>query len=251
MSSVWLYSLTSVFIISLVSLIGVFTLSVNADRLKKYLLYLIAFAAGALLGDSFLHLLPEVLEKFEAKLYLNVSVLVLLGIIFFFTLEKIIYWRHCHLPITESHRHPVGLINLIGDAFHNFLDGILVAGSFLVNFPLGLATSIAVLLHEIPQEIGDFSILIHAGYTRGRALLFNFLSALLAIAGAAITILVGSTIENFTFYLIPITIGGFIYIAAADLLPEIHREEVTSHSFFQLLLFLLGVAVMALLLLLE
>lgn len=247
MPQVWIYSLASVFIISLVSLIGVFTLSINIERLRRYILYFVGFAAGALLGDAFIHLLPEILE--ENVNFFNTSVYILLGIIIFFTLEKLIYWRHCHLPTTESHLHPVGLINLIGDAFHNFVDGIIIAGSFLVSVPLGIATSLAVFLHEIPQEVGDFSILLHAGYTRAKALFFNFMSALLAVVGAGATIIIGSAIENITFYLVPLTIGGFIYIAAADLIPEIHREEHALRSFLQFLAFLLGIAVMLLFLL--
>lgn len=247
--NVWFPALISVGIVSLISLVGVFTLSLNIERLRKWLLYLVSFAAGALLGDAFIHLLPEVFR--EAGAATSASVYILVGIVFFFILEKIIYWRHCHLPITEQHTHPVGLINLVSDGFHNFIDGVIIAGSYLVSIPLGVATTVAVLLHEIPQEIGDFSILIHAGYTKGRAVVYNFLSALLAVLGAIVTILVGSTAQNVVSFLVPLTIGGFIYIAAADLIPEIHQEEHTGRSFLQLFYFLLGIGVMSLLLLLE
>ncbi len=249
MSSVWIYTIVSVVVVSAVSLVGVFTLSINIDRLRKWLLYMVSFAAGALLGDAFIHLLPEVLE--EADDVSIISLYILAGIIFFFILEKVIYWRHCHLPTTEMHPHPVGMINLVGDGFHNFIDGAIIAGSYLISVPVGIATTLAVVLHEIPQEIGDFSILIHAGYTKAKALLFNLGSGLVAIAGAVLTILVGSLVEHAALFLVPFTIGGFIYIAAADLIPEIHREEHTGRSFLQLFYFLLGIGIMGALLLLE
>lgn len=247
MAQVWAYSLVSVFIVSLISFAGAFTLSMNIEKLRKALLYFVSFAAGALLGDAFIHLLPESFA--EATSLLQVSSFILVGIVFFFILEKIIFWRHCHVPTSEEHPHPVGIINLVGDGFHNFIDGVIIAGSFLVNPGLGLATTIAVILHEIPQEIGDFSILIHAGFSRAKALTFNFLSALLAVLGAAVTIAVGVSVENVTAFLIPLTIGGFIYIAAADLIPEVYREANTRRSALQLVSFLIGIGVMGLLLL--
>lgn len=246
--SIWFPTLLSVFIISLVSLIGVFSLTLALDKLRKWLLYLVSFAAGALLGDAFLHLLPEAVEISSIE---RVSVLILVGIVVFFFLEKVIFWRHCHFPTTEQHVHSVGPMNLIGDGLHNFIDGAIIAGSFLVSVPLGVTTTIAVLLHEIPQEIGDFGILIHAGYTKRKALWFNFLSGCLAIVGAIVTLVIGDAVEGFTSSLVPITIGGFIYIAAADLLPEIHREEHTGRSFGQAIILLVGIAVMTLLLLLD
>lgn len=249
MSQIWVYSLASVFVVSLISFAGAFTISVSIEKLRKALLYLVSFAAGALLGDAFIHLLPESFA--EADSFLAASLFILIGIVFFFILEKIVFWRHCHIPTSESHPHPVGIINLVGDGFHNFIDGVIIAGSFLASPALGVATTIAVILHEIPQEIGDFSILIHAGYSRAKALTFNFLSALLAILGAVVTIAIGSSIENLTSFLVPLTIGGFIYIAAADLLPELQHESHTGRSAFQLVSFLFGIGIMGLLLLVD
>jgi zinc and cadmium transporter len=246
MAQTWFYTILSVLVISLVSLIGIFTLSVNIEKLKKILLFLVSFAAGALLGDAFIHLLPESFK--ETSSFLRTSWFILLGIVFFFILEKILFWRHCHIPTSEEHPHPVGIINLVSDGFHNLIDGVIIAGSFLLSPPVGLATALAVLLHEIPQEIGDFGILLHAGYTRRKALLFNFISALVAVLGAVLTLAIGAKIEGIAQFIIPLTIGGFIYIAAADLIPTIHREEHTGHSLLQLLFFLMGVGVMALLL---
>ena len=155
------------------------------------------------------------------------------------------------MPQTSEHTHPFAKLNLIGDGLHNFIDGIIIGASYLVNIPLGIATSLAVILHEIPQEIGDFGVLIHGGYTKSKALMFNFLSALTAVLGAVIALLAGNYIENLVSYMIPITIGAFIYIAGSDLIPELHKDFKTGKSFLQLLCLILGILVMAALLLLE
>lgn len=245
------YILLSVLIVSLISFIGVLTLSLNHKKLKKILLYLISFSAGALLGDVFIHLLPEIIE--ENNFTLTTSLSILGGIVIFFGLEKVIHWQHCHRSITEEHHvHAFAYTNLIGDALHNFLDGIIIAISFLASIPIGIATTIAVILHEIPQEIGDFSVLLHAGFSKGKALMLNFASALLAIFGAVITIVLSNKIEALQNFLIPITIGGFIYIAGSDLIPELHKEsDKISKSILQLIAFIIGILVMAALLFLE
>ena len=142
-------------------------------------------------------------------------------------------------------------MNLVGDGFHNLMDGMIIAGSFLVNLPLGISTTLAVLLHEIPQEIGDFGILVHAGYSIRKALIFNFLSAISAVVGAVFTLAIGLKTENVSAFLVPFTIGGFIYIATADLIPELKKETALKKSLLQLLFILLGAGVMALLLVLE
>lgn len=245
----WLTALAAVTLVSLISLVGAFTISIDLERLKRALRYLIAFAAGALLGDAFLHLLPQTFSQgSDAR---AVAVRILAGLIVFLFLERIVYWRHSHMPTSEHAPHAVGVTNLVGDAVHNFIDGAVIGGSFLVSPALGLTTTLAVILHEIPQEIGDFSILLHAGYTRTRALWLNFLSAVVAILGTVTTLALGSSVQNLANYLVPFTIGGFVYIATVDLLPEIHRESRNSASVVQLLFFLTGIGVMALLLLVE
>lgn len=249
MANIWSAAILSVVLVSLISLVGVFTLYVNASRLRRFLLYMVSFAAGAMIGDAFIHLLPEAIER--APNIQSVSASILVGIVVFFMLEKFLYWRHCHTPTTEQHPHPVGLMNLISDGVHNFLDGVIIAASYLVSIPLGIATTIAVGLHEIPQEVGDFGILMHAGYTRKKALFFNVLTACLAILGTVITLIIGERVSNFVQFLVPITLGGFVYIAAADLLPEVHNEEHTGRSVLQFIFFILGILVMALLLLFE
>lgn len=249
MTQTWLYTILSVFVISSVSLIGIFTIFVNTEKLKKMLLFLVSFAAGVLLADAFLHLIPEAFSETASPI--KISLFILLGIIIFFILEKIIHWRHCHVLTSEDHPHPLGMMNLIGDSFHNFMDGVLIAGSFLISPALGLTTSFAVFAHEIPQEIGDYSVLLHAGYTRQKALFFNFLTALTAILGAILTILVGNKIGNITQFIIPLTAGGFIYIASSDLIPELKKETALIKSAGQLLAILLGIGLMVLLLALE
>jgi zinc and cadmium transporter len=251
MHQVYLYSLISVLIVSLISLIGILTLSVNLKKLRSFLIYLISFSAGTLLGDAFIHLLPEAVETYG--LGLNISLSILAGIIIFFVLEKFIHWQHCHGTITENHHiHPFAYTNLVGDALHNFLDGIIIAASYLISIPAGIATTLAVLFHEIPQEIGDFGVLLHGGFSKKKALAVNFLSALFAVLGAILTLWLGNSIENLEMFLVPIAIGGFIYIALSDLIPQLHKHsDKISKSLLQLIAFVIGIAVMALLLLFE
>lgn len=235
-------ALISVFIVSLISLIGVFSLAIKEEKLKKILLFLVSFSAGALLAGAFFHLIPEAVEEigFGKKL----SFCLIGGIVVFFILEKFIRWRHCHIPTSENHPHPVSYMNLVGDAFHNFLDGTIIAAAYLVNFSLGLTTTLAVIFHEIPQEIGDFGVLLHGGFSKKRAVLFNFLSALFAVLGCLVTFLMSNFIAGLSWLLVPFTAGGFIYIAGSDLIPELHRETSVKKSFFQLLALLLGIILM-------
>lgn len=245
----WAGSLGAVVAVSGLSLIGALTLVVNPRTLERALLGLIAFAAGALLGDAFIHLLPEVAES-EAGFDLTASFALLSGVIAFFVLEKVLHWHHAHFP-REEHVHPVAVTNLVGDGLHNFVDGSIVAASFLVSTRLGIATSVAVVLHEIPQELGDFAILVRAGLKPRRALALNLLSGLAAVAGAVVTLVVASSVEGVEHILVPVTAGAFVYIASTDLLPELHKEPEMGRSFVQLFGVLAGVAVMALLLLFE
>ncbi|MEM3373953.1 MAG: ZIP family metal transporter [Candidatus Woesearchaeota archaeon] len=246
---IWLYTLTSVFIVSLIAFIGIFTLALKNKVLQKILLLLVSFATGALLGDVFIHLLPELIE--EQGLTLKNSLFILLGIFLFFILEKFLCWRHCHIPTSKEHPHPLGFMNLIGDAFHNFLDGMIIAGSYLVNIQVGIATTIAVLLHEIPQEISELGVLLHAGLSKTKALLYNFLSALTSFLGAILVLILGEKIDFLISLIVPITIGGFLYIASSDLIPELHKETEPKKSLLQMIFMILGISIMLSLLLLE
>ena len=248
MNEVWLYSILSVVIVSLFSLIGIFALSIRVEKLKKILILLLAFSAGALMGDAFIHLIPEIVN--EAGFGLNVALYVLSGILLFFILEKVIHWQHCHMPITKNHVHPFAKMNLLGDSLHNFIDGLIIAASYMINIPTGIATTIAVIVHEIPQEIGDFGVLLHGGYTKGKALLLNFGTALIAVLGAVVALSLGG-IEGIEVILTGIAAGGFIYIAGSDLIPELHKETAVSKSIGQLIAFVLGILVMVALILIE
>ena len=159
-----IFSFASVVLVSLISLVGVLTVFIRPERLKKILLLLVSFSVGALFGDAFIHLLPESFTKLGVNL--STSLYIIAGIIAFFVLEKFIHWRHCHIPTSKEHPHPVVFMNLIGDGVHNFLDGVIIGASYLVSIPIGITTTLAVILHEIPQEIGDFGILLHGGLTR-------------------------------------------------------------------------------------
>ena len=247
---VYCYTFLSLAVVSLISLIGIFTLSLKPERLKKLLLYLVSFAVGGLLGDAFFHLLPETFERMGFNI--TVSCLILFGIILFFILEKFLRWQHCHIPTSQEHQHPVVTLNLIGDAVHNALDGMIIASSFMVNPGVGFATTLAVIFHEIPQEIGDFGILVHGGLSARKALVCNLFSALAAFVGASLVLFIGPQMENFSLYILPVTAGGFLYIAGSDLIPELHQHEARlSASLGQLMCILLGMGVMSLLTFLE
>jgi zinc and cadmium transporter len=242
MSTVYLYTFASVIIVSLLSLVGVLSLTFSGEKLKKITMFLVSLSAGTLLGGAFLHLLPEAVEEHDGDF--KIWLWLLAGIIVFFVLEKIIHWRHCHIQTSSDHPHPLGAMNLIGDGLHNFIDGMIIAGSFLISAELGFATVIAIIAHEIPQEIGDFGVLIHAGYKRSKALFLNLLTALTAVIGAALTLFIGTRFGNFSAYIIPFTAGGFIYIATADLIPELKKDTQLSKSLGQLAAILLGIGIM-------
>ena len=243
-----LLSIISVAIVSLVSFVGVLTLTIRQETLKKILLYLVAFSAGALLGDVFLHMLPEIMEAgFNAGL----SIYILSGIIVSFVIEKIIHWRHCHIPRSKLHPHPFAYMNLFGDAVHNFIDGLIIGASYLVNIPLGIATTLAVVFHEIPQEVGDFGVLLQGGFSKNNALIFNFISALTAVFGAVAAISLNFYLKDSMVFLVAFAAGSFIYIAGVDLIPELHKKFTIKSSILQALAIVLGMAVMYGLILLE
>lgn len=239
MNEHWTYALLSVLIVSLLSLLGITVLLISQDRLRRTLRVLVALAAGALFGDAFLHLLPEAFAKSRGTT--GVSFCVLAGIFAFFVLEKILRWQHRHFPSPR----PIGYLNLVADAVHNFVDGVLIAASYLVSVPLGVSTATAVILHEIPQEIGDFGILLHAGFTKRQALLFNFASACLAIVGTLITLAIGSRVNAIAELMVPVTAGGFIYIAGSDLVPELQVEADPRASVLQMFWMIAGAGLMA------
>lgn len=232
--------LLATLLVSLVSLIGVILLSVKEKRTLRALTFiLIGFATGTLFGSAFLDLIPEALEKLETLAALSV---VLVGIVVFFAIEKFIYWHHHHHSEHQEKEKPLAYLSLIGDGFHNLFDGAAIAASFMVNPDVGIITTLAIIAHEIPQEIGDFSLLLYSGFTKAKALLFNFLSALAAVFGAVAFYYFSSFFENSQALGLAFTSGMFIYIAAADLMPELHGERNMKKSIAQLLAMLLGIA---------
>ena len=249
MLMIYSYAFISIIIVSLISLIGVVLLSLREDLLRKYIFIFISVAVGALLGDAFIHLIPEAFSETDNST--RVSILIISGILLFFVLEKFLHWHHHGEDMDELDIHPVGKLILFSDGVHNFLDGIIIAASFMVSVPVGIATTIAVILHEIPQEVGDFAVLLHSGYTKKRALCLNFLSALTALLGAAAFFIIGGVAESLNTYFLPIAAGGFIYIAVADLIPELHKTKEAKHSFYQLTAVVLGVFAMVALTFME
>jgi zinc and cadmium transporter len=229
--------LASVFVVSAISLAGIFALSLKEKMLDRLLFVLIAVAAGTLLGVAFLDLIPEAMEDGGE----DVLLYVLSGILAFFILERFVFWHHCHDGKCDV--HAFSYLNLIGDGAHNLLDGMVITAAYLTSVPLGFATTIAIALHEIPQEIGDFAILVYGGFGKRRALFYNFLSALAAFVGVGVAYLFSSSAGFFAFFL-AFAAGGFIYIASADIMPELKKEMEFRKSFLQLLCLVGGVALM-------
>ena len=202
--------------------------------------WLVSYAVGALLGVSMLALLPETLDKLPAR---QVFTTLLLGILLFFVLEKLVLWRHCHVHDCEVHESTVFPV-LVGDTFHNFVDGAVIAAAVMTSVPLGVTTAVAVAAHEIPQELGDFAILLHAGYSRGRALLLNVLSAFASGVGAIAAFLAIDVVPGMLPYFLALAAASFLYVAMADLIPGLHRGRTDAGSPRQILLIAAGVITM-------
>ena len=251
--SVWIATLLSVAAVSLVSLVGLFSLSLGERRIQRLSAALVSFAVGALLGDTFLHLVPDIFGSRVRPL--APSLLILSGVLLFFVLEKLL--RHRHGPLHRQHHQDhdglpeLAVINVVGDAIHNFIDGALIGASYLAGPALGLSTTVAVLFHEIPQELGDFGVLVHSGVSVRKALWLNLASASAAILGSVATLLASTETGAVTDVLLPITAGGFVYIAAADLIPELQHDRSLRGLFVQAGFIALGITVMALLTLVE
>ena len=228
--------LIAVIIVSLISLLG---LVFFANKfLRKSLFYMVAFSAGALLGAAFLDLLPEVVE---AGFKQAVPLFILLGILSFFVIEKFLHWHHHHTDKKDVHSFTY--LNIIGDAVHNFTDGVIISIAFLTNTAVGITTTIAISAHEIPHEVGNFAILLYGGFSKNKAAFYNFLSGLTSVAGALAAYYYSFKIGNFNFYVSAFAVGGLIYIATTDLIPEIHKEKELKKSAIQFLMMILGILV--------
>lgn len=255
---IYIYILISVFSISLISLTGVIALSWHKTFLYKMLFIFVSLAAGALFGDAIIHLIPEAFE--EIKNPAVVSILILLGILTFFVFEKFLRWHHAHgidekeetsEPImtnegktTNTDKKPLGVLVLASDSIHNFIDGIIIATGFFISIEVGIATTIAVALHEIPQEISDFALLVHSGMSRIKALVWNFAMALFAVLGAGLTIFAGTFLESYIFHIGAFTAGSFLYIAGSDLVPEIQKTHSFKKSSIQFISIVIGIVIM-------
>lgn len=238
----YLYAFLSVIIVGVVSLVGVSILSLREVFLRKYIFIFISLAVGALLGDAFIHLIPEALNSLASPVW--ASMLIIVGIILFFILEKFLHWHHHDVNGVHTQVHPVGKLVLVSDGVHNLIDGIIIGVSFMASIPVGIATTIAVVLHEIPQEVGDFTVLLHAGYAKKRALWLNFVSALSAVGGVLIAFAMGAAGEHIALWMLPVAAGGFIYIAVADLIPELHKTKEVAYSVWQIIAVIVGVLAM-------
>ena len=224
---------------SLLGLIGVFSLFIKEKYLKFISKYLVSFAAGALFAGTFFHLLPESFEKLDIK---TSFITLTISFIFFFLLERILSWHHCHEEKCKV--HPFSYLILLGDGIHNIIDGIIIAATYLIDINLGVITTLLIILHEVPQEIGNFGAAIYGGLKRNRAILFTFLAQLSCIIGGIIAIFFLK--EELLGYLLSIAAGSFLYISTSDLIPELHKEPNFKKSIKSFILFVLGLLLIAL-----
>lgn len=233
------------FLVSLTSMSGMFALWVETEQLKHIIPYLVVLAVGVLLGDAFIHLIPDAVNRQGSVS--TVCLLTLAGVFIFFILEKVVRWRHDHhidIPDQTEYIKPIAKMNLMGDAIHNFVDGILIAGSYLVDPVLGFTTTFAIIAHEIPQEIGDVGALVYGGYSPAKAILYNFYCSLTVVVGAVFTLVFSQVAESSLVFLLPIAAGGFIYIAATDMIPALHEHSTLTNLFGQTAIFAFGIGFM-------
>lgn len=234
--------LAATFFNSIIALVGGVSLWLNPKTLNKLIVFLVAFAAGSLLGGAFLHLLAESIEKPELGGFDNVALLLIAGFSLFFIMERVFKWHHCH-NTEKCDTHPFTYLILIGDGLHNFIDGLVISASFLVSIPFGLVTTLIIIGHELPQEIGDFGVLVYGGLSRKKALAYNFASQLTSILGGVLGFFIHQSNIS-TAFLLPVAAGGFIYIATSDLIPELHKEPNTKKSILSFIVFFLGILFM-------
>jgi len=225
---------------SSIALVGSATLLLRPGQLQRLLLPLVAFAAGTLLGGALLHMLPAAIEIVGPRP--SVFLWLLAGFTAFFALEQFLHWHHSHREIEGVEHRPLNYLVLIGDGLHNFIGGLGVAGVFLIDVRLGLTAWLAAVAHEIPQELGDFGVLIHGGWKRGQALLFNFLSGLAFLAGALVTWSASQAVD--LTFLVPFAAGNFLYIGASDLVPEVNKHRSASTSAIHFVAFAAGLAIL-------
>ncbi|MFH1510355.1 MAG: ZIP family metal transporter, partial [Candidatus Woesearchaeota archaeon] len=216
--------------------VGVFSLKMKEKLLKKLLIILVAFSAGALLSGAFLHLMEESLDKIAAS---TAFAFLLAGFVIFFLVERFLHWHHCHDGKCDV--HPFSYLILFGDAVHNFIDGVVIAASFLVSVPFGFVTAALIIAHELPQELGNFGVLVYGGFSKGKAIVYSFIAQLTSVVGGVVGYFLASSVEGILPYILPAAAGGFVYIAASDLIPELHKEPRLKKSMVSFGLFVLGI----------
>ena len=228
--------LCSTVLVGLLGLIGIVSIFFRKKSLNKLLFVLIAFSAGALLAGAFFHLLSESLVKLSST---TTFLFLMVGFVMFFVLERFLHWHHCHDGNCEV--HPVSYLILIGDGIHNAIDGLVIAASFLVSNPLGLVTTLLIIGHEIPQELGNFGILVYGGFSRAKAIIYSFIAQLTCVIGGILGYFFLNH-ANWSIYLLPFTAGGFIYISCSDLIPELHKEPDLRKTVLSFMFFIIGLA---------
>lgn len=224
---------------SLIALVGIFSLWMKQRSFKKMLLILVAFSTGALLSGAFFHLIPEALETLTP---IAAFTYLLIGFILFFVIERFLYWHHCHDG--KCRVHPVRYLILLGDSIHNLIDGIIIAISFIVSIPFGIITTLLVIGHEVPQELGNFGILVYSGLGKVESLIYNLLAQLTCVLGGVFGYFLSNSIEGIVPFVLPFAAGGFIYIAASDLVPELHKEPEIRKSLISFSFFIIGIVFM-------
>jgi zinc and cadmium transporter len=223
-------ALIAVTIVSLLSLLGAVLLVMKRSLLTRIMSFLLALSSGVLLGSAFFDLIPESQKQMGD----SALTLVVVGIISFFTIEKLMHWHHHVEGDHPGETKPMGYLSLVGDGIHNFIDGVIIGGAFLVSLPIGISVTVAVIAHEIPHELADFAILLHSGFSNKKAIFFNFLSATTAIFGTILVFSLASFTQSFIPYLVPFGAGNFLYIAMSDLIPELHRPHSRVSSIVQI-----------------
>jgi zinc and cadmium transporter len=226
-------------LMSLIALVGSITLLLSKPTLEKLLLPLVALAAGSLIGGALFHMIPASLATIDAQA--NIWLMVLLGFALFMGLEQFLHWHHCHRADADC-RRPLTYLILIGDGLHNFVGGLAIASTFLIDIRLGITAWLAAAAHEVPQELGDFGVLVHGGWSKGRALAFNLLSALMFLVGGLLTYALSFRVD--VAYLIPFAAGNFLYIGAADLVPEVNKHPNPGANVVNMISFLVGAGLM-------
>jgi len=246
----WIISVT--FLIAILALLGIFTFILKEDIFQKLIKLLVSFAAGAFIGAVFFEFLPEIFHEFGGHNGHHVDilgpVLITSGFVFFFILEEVLQWHHCHKPPCEHDdeetKEAFSYLILISNAIHNFVDGMIVGAAFLLAIPIGITTSIAIAAHEIPQELGNFGILVYGGWKKTKALLVNLGASLMIVPGGIAAYYAAPFIKP--IYLIGFAAGSFLYIGAADLIPEVHGEADLRKSIITIAIFLLGLSIIVL-----